>query len=283
MMPLSRARPSSVMRSVKRFVSKLQAVPSLLALCLQGIALLLVLLSGNSLYAHLLQPFEADASQFLLSLVLLQAMFATTLAYVCNMASWWRWIHFFFPVGLWALSMHTLPNSAYLVGFIITLSLYWTTFKTQVPFYPSRPAVWRAVSHLLQSRPGQELGLSTIDIGSGLGDMSMYLARMRPQDHVQGIEIAPLPWAISRARSIIARSRARFKLGNYHALDFAQYDVVFAYLSPAAMPRLWQKAQAEMRTGSLLVSLEFPIPEIAPSQTILPSKCAPKLYVYCLA
>jgi hypothetical protein len=35
---------------------------------------------------------------------------------------------------------------------------------------------------------------------------------------------------------------------------------VFAYLSPAAMPALWQKARREMRPGSLLLSHEFPIP-----------------------
>jgi predicted O-methyltransferase YrrM len=50
--------------------------------------------------------------------------------------------------------------------------------------------------------------------------------------------------------------------GDYGRLDFADYDVVFAYLSPAAMPALWSKARAEMRPGTLLLSYEFPIPGV---------------------
>lgn len=114
-----------------------------------------------------------------------------------------------------------------------------------------------------------------IDIGSGLGDMSMYMAKVRAQDQVEGIEIAPLPWLISVVRAKCKRSRAQFKLGNYDDLNFADYDVVFAYLSPAAMSRLWQKAHREMRTGSLLVSLEFPISDVTVTQTIFPNKNSP--------
>lgn len=283
MMPQSRTAPSSLMRATKRINNQLQTMPSLLALCLQAIALIMVLLIGNTLYLNIFQPHHIAAEQFIFVLVLLQATLATTLAYIVRMASWWRWIHFFFPMGVWILSIYTLPSSIYLAGFMITLSLYWTTFKIQVPFFPSRPAVWRAVNHLLQAQSKQQQGLSSIDIGSGLGGMPMYLAQARPQDTVEGIEIAPLPWLISRARAIISGSRARFTLGNYHALHFAQYDVVFAYLSPAAMPSLWQKARTEMRTSSLLVSLEFPIPNLAPSQIILPNQHTPKLYVYRIA
>jgi len=32
------------------------------------------------------------------------------------------------------------------------------------------------------------------------------------------------------------RSSATFVLGDYHKLDFGEFDAVFAYLSPAAMP-----------------------------------------------
>ena len=60
-------------------------------------------------------------------------------------------------------------------------------------------------------------------------------------------------------RARVSRSPARFVRGDYADLDFSQYDVVFAYLSPVAMPALWQKANAEMCPGSLLLSYEFPI------------------------
>ena len=40
----------------------------------------------------------------------------------------------------------------------------------------------------------------------------------------------------------------------------ASYDFVYAFLSPAPMPRLWEKARAEMAPGALLVSNSFKVP-----------------------
>jgi hypothetical protein len=108
----------------------------------------------------------------------------------------------------------------------------------------------------------------------------MYMAKVRPDSHVDGIEVAPLPWAISYLRAKITRSSAVFKLGDYHTLDFANYDVVFAYLSPAAMVDLWAKAKQEMRPGSMLISLAFEVPGVPPTVQLKASEHAPSLYVW---
>ncbi len=208
--------------------------------------------------------------------VLLQAVVATVYSYWAGMAKWWRWIHFFFPVTVWLMSGLQLPNSVYLVGFVITLALYWTTFRTQVPFYPSRPAIWRQVAAVIpQGRP-----LRVVDIGSGLGDLSMYLAQLRPDCLIEGVEIAPLPWIISKLRAKLKQSRAVFRMEDYHALNFADYDVIFAYLSPAAMPALWEKAKSEMCVGSLLISYEFDIEGVLPTEVIESDGRAEKLFVW---
>jgi len=46
------------------------------------------------------------------------------------------------------------------------------------------------------------------------------------------------------------------------------YDVAYCFLSPAPMPRLWQKVQAEMRPGSRLISNTFAIPGV-PAQRVI--------------
>ena len=125
-----------------------------------------------------------------------------------------------------------------------------------------------------------EKPIRMIDIGSGLGDMSMYISMVRPNGLIEGIEIAPLPWLISVVRSKLKRSAAIFKMGDYRELDFANYDVIFAYLSPAAMPALWQKATAEMQHGSLLLSYEFEILGVLPTQVIENGSDSKKLYVW---
>jgi trans-aconitate methyltransferase len=172
-----------------------------------------------------------------------------------------------------------IPNGVYLVGFIISLSLFWTTFRTQVPFFPSRPMVWQQVAKIIP----QHQSIRLIDIGSGLGDMSMYMAKVRPDSQIEGIEIAPLPWMISYIRAKFRSSSATFTLGNYQDLDFANYDVIFAYLSPAAMRMLWDKASQEMRPGSLLISLEFEIPGVAENMRIAGNKSTPTIYVWKIA
>ena len=57
--------------------------------------------------------------------------------------------------------------------------------------------------------------------------------------------------------------------GDFWRTDLARYDVVYAYLSPAAMPRLWAKARREMRPGSLLVSNGFEVPGV-PAGRVIP-------------
>jgi hypothetical protein len=50
--------------------------------------------------------------------------------------------------------------------------------------------------------------------------------------------------------------------------DLAQYDVVFAYLSPVPMDALWRKAKQEMRPGSVFISNTFAVQDQLPLETI---------------
>jgi hypothetical protein len=255
-------------------LSKLkQLKPSTMAVLVQIVALANVLVISKLSYLIL----DNGISSFsIVDFVILQSLLAATISYCLNMAVWWRWIHLCFPLAMLAMTHWQLPSEFYLAGFIISLSLFWTTFRSQVPFYPSRPSVWKQVAKIMP----KDKHLRLIDIGSGLGDMSMYIAKVRPDSQIEGIEIAPLPWLISKIRAKISRSKAIFKLGDYHALNFADYDIIFAYLSPAAMLALWQKASQEMRTGSLLISLEFEVPGVNPTIRIAGNDHSPAIYVW---
>lgn len=191
-----------------------------------------------------------------------------------RMASWWLIIQFAFPiVVVLALSLQ-IPPSIFLFAFLFFLLLYWTTFRTQVPFYPSGLPVWNAIAELLP----QDRAIKFIDIGSGLGGLILNLSFRFPGSQLIGIEIAPLPWLVSVLRARWTKSAGRFERGDYGRLNFADYDVVFAYLSPAATRSLWEKASTEMREGSLLLSYEFAIPDITPSIVLSSGRKDAKLY-----
>jgi SAM-dependent methyltransferase len=242
--------------------------PALRALAIQFVAAML------TLAIVLLTSRLADIAVSIGLAALLQGALAAVLTAWRGLARWWIAMQALFPLALLTtLALH-LPPVLYLAAFLFLLMLYWSTFRTQVPFYPSGPRVWQAVLDLLPADRAPRV----IDIGSGLGGLVLALSRARPEGEFIGIELAPLPWIASLLRARMSRSRARFIRGDYDALDLAQFDVVFAYLSPAAMPALWQKVQREMRPGSLLLSYEFPIFGAPPDLTVLPNPHGPVLY-----
>jgi hypothetical protein len=243
--------------------------PAVQALLLQALAFPLMLAAVFMLARAGMAPGAEGAA-------LLQGAIACLLARLKRMAVWWLAIELAFPLTLvQALALHINPL-LFLGAFLFLLALFWTTFRTQVPYFPSGPRVWDEVARLLpQGRP-----VCAIDIGSGLGGLVLELARRRPDSTFVGIELAPLPWLVSQLRARLSGSRARFVRGDYEQLDFGNYDAVFAYLSPAAMSALWHKAAREMQPGSMLLSYEFLITEKAPDLGIVPTGSGRTLYVW---
>lgn len=206
------------------------------------------------------------------SLAVLQGVLATLLSWRWRLPPWWLPIQFAFaPLLLLALSAR-VPAGWWLGGFLLLLALFGATFRTRVPYFPSIRSLRAELETLLPA------GGRAIDIGSGLGGLVLHLAARRPDARVEGIELAPLPWLASRLRAV--GSRASLRLGDYRRLDLSAYDLVFAYLSPAAMPALWEKAIQEMRDGAVLASYEFAIPDVPPTRVVMPHGRDAPLYIW---
>jgi hypothetical protein len=256
----------------RRFGRRLWQAPAVRALLGQAAAFPLTL-AATFLLAR------AGLNMSWLAVALLQGGWALLIAWRANLAPWWRAIQFLFPPTLvlarGLADAAALPPGVFLAVFIILLLIFWSTFRTQVPYYPSGREAWDLVAGLLPVRP-----LAVIDIGSGLGGLVMELARRRPDCDVTGIELAPLPYLVARARASATGSHARFMRGDYERLNLGHYDVVFAYLSPAAMSGLWHKAVAEMKPGSLLLSYEFVITEREPDRRFVTTNSSKTLFVW---
>lgn len=216
-----------------------------------------------------------------LTFALLCGLLAASLSRLAGLARWWLPIQLLFAPALVLMLALDIPPGFFLAAFLILLAVYWSTFRTQVPLYLSSNKVWRALETLLPSPAcgggaGGEgkPGFRFIDLGSGLGGVLTHLADARPDGHYRGVESAPLP---------LLWSWLRIKLGGYRncnvqwgsiwddslgICDLAQYDVVFAYLSPVPMERLWRKARAEMRPGTVFISSTFAVPEQTPHETV---------------
>jgi SAM-dependent methyltransferase len=193
-----------------------------------------------------------------------QGGIAAVLSVAWHQAAWWPPLHFGFFPAILLTRQFDVPAWVFLAVFVLLVLFYWSTFRTRVPLYLSDRKAWQAVtSQLSDTQP-----FSFIDLGSGLGGLPFYLESRFPQGRFYGTEIAPAPWLISSVRARLKRSRVIFMRRDYAALNLADFDVVFAFLSPAAMPALWQQAQAQMRSGSLFISLSFTVDTRPPDQVV---------------
>ena len=166
----------------------------------------------------------------------------------------------FFPaVGLTLLA--DIAPSWYLAAFLLLAATSLGAVFSRVPLYLSSEPAMRAVAERLPDRPGLRL----IDLGCGSGGLLRHLAGSRPDVSLHGVEAAPLTWLVSRLR---LGGRARIRLGSLWDEDLSGYDVVYAYLSPAPMARLWDKARREMRPGSLFISNSFAVPGAEPDEAV---------------
>ncbi len=199
-------------------------------------------------------------------------LLAMSFSYLVHLARWWLAIQLIFAPALVLMLQFNIPPWIFLTAFLLMLVLYWSTFQTQVPLYLSSNKVWRALEALLPSPAGGGTGsegaiFRFIDLGSGLGGVLAHLARIRPDGHYSGIESAPLPLFISWLRTRHFKN-CTVRWGSLWNCDLAQYDVVFAYLSPVPMEQLWHKARCEMRPGTLFISSTFTIPDQQPDELI---------------
>jgi SAM-dependent methyltransferase len=230
-------------------------VPLLQALATQCGASLLIL----SLVA--LVPVAAAGEVDAMAWAWVQGIVAARLGRGLGMETWWLPIHALFVPGLvWMLGLG-LPPLYSLGAFFLLASVYWGVSRTRVPLFLSSRAAARAVAGLLP----RERSFTFLDLGCGLGGVLACLARTRPAGRYYGIESAPLPFLLSWLRAALGAQACHVTWGDFQNLDLGRYDVVYAYLSPAAMIGLWDKASREMRAGSLLISNSFAVPGVHPT------------------
>lgn len=229
--------------------------PSVIALLLQFAAFLLIVLTMRLLDLHL-TPIVA---------ALFCGTLAAVLGRVAGMACWWLFIQFAFAPALVLMLTLDIPPGFFLAGFLVMLVVYWSTFRTQVPLYLSSNKVWQALeSQLPAAQP-----FTFIDLGSGIGGVLTHLAYTHPHGRYHGVESAPLPFLWSWLRiKFGGHTQCTVRWGSLWDCDLSQYDVVFAYLSPVPMDALWNKAQQEMRPGTLFISNTFAVPDHPPQASI---------------
>jgi hypothetical protein len=245
--------------------------PSLGALFSQLAATLITLV----LVAPALAAFEVEIP--LIAYALIQGGIAAFLGSRLGLALWWLPINLLFSPALVSTLSFGVAPSWFLAAFILLFLVYWSVFRSQVPLYLSSRKAWAAVAGLL---PGNA-GVRFLDLGAGLGGMLSYLDAQHPDGNFAGMEIAPLPFFLGWLRKRATRGNYSLQWGDFWPHTLADQDVVYAYLSPVPMVRLWRKVCAEMPYGSRFISNTFPVPGVEPERIVeLDDFHHSRLYVY---
>jgi SAM-dependent methyltransferase len=217
---------------------------------------------GSCIAAALIQIGYPKLFEQTLLVAGIQGACAAFAAHKLEAPRWWLAIHLaFMPLVAMAYGLGIDPLW-YLAAFIVLILVFWRTDKSRVPLYLSNNLTADTVLQLLPATP-----CHVLDLGCGDGRLLRRLAQARPDCEFLGIEHAPLPWLWAWLGAL-GLSNCRIRRGDFWRQSLALFDVVYAFLSPVPMPRLWRKACAEMRPGTLLVSNSFTVPDVAPETTV---------------
>lgn len=159
------------------------------------------------------------------------------------------------PFGLAIATMYKIESWIFTLLLAALLLTYLPTFWTRVPYYPTDQKVYELIARELpQNEP-----FRFIDLGSGFASMLIFLARRFPNGEFVGLELGPLPWSISKLRSLFIKN-LNIRFDDFWREDLSQYRFVYAFLSPTPMSALWNKVCKEVHPGSLFISNTFPTP-----------------------
>lgn len=200
---------------------------------------------------------------------------AALIARVCRLSPAWQIVNLLIPIGAAAAVMAELPFMSVVLLALIGVLTYLPAFGSQVPYFPSARTSYDAVLAYIPA--GRSVHF--IDLGCGFGGMLQYLAAHRPGAEFHGVELAPLPWLITRIRSLFAPN-LHASLSSLWSVDLQKFDIVYCFLAPPPMPQVWEKIRRELRPGSIFISNSFPAPHPEDERIELPGVSAQSLYIY---
>lgn len=228
---------------------------ALLAQLAAGLLVLLLAIAANALWAY--RPSQMTAG-------LLQALLAALLGRRLGLPAWWLPINLLFVPSLLLLNGQQLPPSALFGAFVLLLLLNWNSLRERVPLYLTGQQTIAELDKLLRPLPAD---FRYIDLGSGLAGSLYRLSKRYPQAQFVGVETAPLVFVLAWLRCL-ARPNCQIRYRNLWQQPLAGFDVVYCFLSPAPMSKLWIKARTEMQPNARLISNSFAIPGVTPSEQI---------------
>lgn len=144
-----------------------------------------------------------------------------------------------------------------LVLLFVVSSAFWAFVVTRVPFVPTPSKDIKTLTDYLKLTSSDQV----MDIGSGDGRVVFLFEKNTPAK-VRGVELGSWMYITSHIKRKLNKSRAEFWRKNFFKISWQDATVLYCYLYPPLMKSVGEKAKEEMRSGSIVVSRDFPIPNL---------------------
>jgi len=127
-----------------------------------------------------------------------------------------------------------------------------------VPYVPTPDyKVWKLLCHM-----GFEPKQKFLDIGCGNGKIVEAVKQKFPEVECTGIENSLFPYYLAKRKQKKSSQDYIILKGNFFRKDISQYDIIYCYLLPLLMKKVWKKIISECQPGTLLYSSAFEIPGV---------------------
>lgn len=174
---------------------------------------------------------------------------------------WRRWIIALgFPLSLALSSLASWPGWVWLAALLVLTLVYPLRAWRDAPLFPTPISALKELPSCIDIASGALV----LDAGCGLGDGLKALRRAFPQACLHGLELSWLLCALCALRCPWASVRQ----GDIWQADWSGYDLIYLFQRPESMARAAAKANAELRPGAWLVSLEFEASALQPDAVL---------------
>jgi precorrin-6B methylase 2 len=125
-----------------------------------------------------------------------------------------------------------------------------------VPWVPTRR---KLISHIMRIA-GVQRGIRFYDLGCGDGRVVIEAAKRGALAYCIEIRRDLIEKAIENAQKEGVAERIHFINDNFFKVDLSKADVVYMYLLTRVNNMLKPKLESELRVGTRVVTLDFPVP-----------------------
>lgn len=153
----------------------------------------------------------------------------------------------------------------------LILKIFLDIFLEKTPFIPTKT---ETISKLLETLEIQDNDV-VYDLGSGDGRFLFQAYQKNPHAYYIGIEKKPLPFFLARLKIILKKNKDKninqkiqFYRKDLLSINLSSASIIYCYLSPFLLQKLENKFLKELKTGTKIISCDFPL-KIKPPLTII--------------